>query len=98
MECAKFPRVRDLVIFHDSKGKSHNALVQCVHGDEVQFNNGFVPCINVIYISDDESRQDTYGRQFERETSLVHACNQAAHGMYWRWPEEKPNPVVAHQS
>lgn len=32
----------------------------------------------------DESRTDPYGRQVERETSIVHESAQPADGMFWR--------------
>jgi len=98
-KCARFPHVGDHVIFHDSKGNPHNAVLTAVWGPEKAFNDhGQVPCVNLVYVSADNEREDTYGRQIERETSLVHAANQPAHGMYWRWPEEEINPVAECQS
>lgn len=41
------------------------------------------PSINVVFVSDDESQRDPYGRQIVRNTSVVHQSNQSAHGMYW---------------
>ncbi len=60
------------------------ALVTAVHGS---FDNGYVPCINVVYISGDRSKTDSYGRQIERSTSLQH-LSQGPNGMprpgrYW---------------
>lgn len=43
-----------------------------------------VPSINLVYVSDDGTKTDPYGRQIERSTSVVHKSNQSAHGMYWR--------------
>lgn len=45
-------------------------LVTCVHGEFRE--DGYKPCINVIYISADESKHDPYGRQTERLSSLQH--------------------------
>lgn len=51
--------------------------------------------INVVIASPDENEDDGYGRQIRRETSQVHKSKQAAHGCYWRFPDEAPNPYVA---
>lgn len=77
----------------DAVGKHHNALVTAVWGTIEQ-----VPCINIVIVSTDEAKQDQYGRQLERNTSLVHKTNQAAHGMYYMMPGDTPNPVTAKQS
>jgi len=84
--------IGDHVIWHDSKGKGHNALVICGFGQD-----GTPPeesCINVVIASPDPKEDDTYGRQIRRETSQVHKSRQPAHGMYWRFPDEEPNPYV----
>lgn len=78
-----------LVIWHDSTGKPHEALVTAVWSDT---------CINVVFVSSDENRRDEYGRQIERATSCTHASLQKVHGFYWRMPDEEPNPYVAPQS
>ncbi len=53
--------VRDSVIFADSMRVEHQALVTAV----------FTPdCINVVYVTGDETRTDQYGRQTVRETSV----------------------------
>jgi hypothetical protein len=76
-------QVGDLVIYHDTKGQPHNALVTAVHGA------GPNPCINLAYVSGDESRTDNWGRQIERQGSVVHKSSQTAHGQYWRRLGEK---------
>lgn len=40
--------------------------------------------LNVVYVTDDETMRDSYGRQIVRETSVVHESRQSAHGRYWR--------------
>lgn len=82
------PSVGDLVIFHDSRGVAHNTLVTVIYSPS---------CINGVYVSGDESRQDLYGRQIERTASAVHKTVTSAHGNYWRWPEEEARPYVAPQ-
>lgn len=81
------------VIIVDPHGVQRDALVTCIWGKVED-----VPCINVAFVSGDESRQDSYGRQTERTTSLVHKTRQAAHGFYYMMPGDTPNPVAQLQS
>jgi hypothetical protein len=77
--------VGETVIYHDPVGTPFNALVTAV----------WTPtCINVVIVSDDESRTDSYGRQIERRTSLQHKSLVPVHGNYFRFQDEEPNPVV----
>lgn len=79
------PKVGDIVVYHDEHGRPHNALVVA----------GWSPtCCNLVYASSDETKQDAYGRQIERDSSVVHKSVQPAHGKYFRWPDEEPNPVI----
>lgn len=70
--------IEDFVIYVDSKGREHNALVTSVNGPSDQ-----TPSVNLVYISKDEERNDSWGRQIERDSSVVHESNQSAHGRYW---------------
>ena len=88
MRKPKRPNIGSLVIFHDGKGLPHNALVKAVWGD------GETPCINLVFVSGDEARQDGAGRQTEIETSVVHKSKSNVHGNYWRWPDERPNVKI----
>lgn len=81
----RLAKVGEMVIWHDSVGKPHNALVTAVWG---------ASCINVVFISSDESRQDSCGRQMERQTSATHKESQRVHGFYWRFTDEEPNPYI----
>lgn len=76
--------VGQCVDFVDPYGKSHEALVTTVFTSGHVGDDGPRPSINVVFVSDDETKTDQYGRQVERFTSVVHQSNQAAHGMYWR--------------
>jgi len=67
------------VTYVDSSGQEQFALVTAIHGSPE--NN---PSINVIFVSDDETKTDAYGRQIERETSVVHESDQGAHGNFWK--------------
>ncbi len=113
------PRVGDSVIFHDSKGKAHNALLKAVwdqyrsvedeKGEFVTDDNGNyvtepmfaeddlsdLPCVNLVYVSDDPNRDDSCGRQTEIDTSVGHKGSQNVHGNYWRFEWEEPNPYRA---
>lgn len=85
----KTPAIGDVVIYHDPKGQPFNAIVTCV------WTGSPAPLLNVVYVSGDDTRQDSYGRQIERSTSTMHKSQSMVHGAYWRWPEEEPNPRVA---
>jgi hypothetical protein len=73
------PQYGDHVVFIDEFRKHHNALVTAPWGET---------CVNLLYVSADEQKTDSYGRQIERESSCVHlTCNEAkAH--CWAWPDE----------
>lgn len=95
----RWPAVGNDVIFHDTLGRPHHAIVTAVHGDI----NGWkpehnLPCVNLVFTSSDDSKQDQYGRQLERASSVVHKKSQGAHGYYYRYEDEEPNPVAVRQS
>lgn len=77
-------KIGDTVEYVDVYGRPHNALVTIVwDGGHVSgFNDK--PSINLVYVSDDDSHVDQYGRQIARNTSVVHESVQAAHGFFWR--------------
>ena len=81
------------VVFVDSVGKQFPALVTAIWGKPED-----VPCINVVFISGDDTRQDSYGRQVERSTSVVHRSKQPAHGFYYMFAGDTPNPVAPVQN
>jgi hypothetical protein len=45
-------------------------------------------CCNLVWVSGDVKRTDSYGQQTIRESSVVHKGSQHAHGNYWIWPDE----------
>lgn len=81
----RIPSVGESIIWHDSRGKAHNALVTSVHGEN---------CVNLVYVSDNEREHDQYGRQTKRDCSVVHKSITEAHGNYWRYANEEPRPVL----
>jgi hypothetical protein len=76
------PQIGEAVIFCDADGTDHPALVTTDWG----------LCCNVVLVSNDESKQDQYGRQIERHTSISDADRAGAHGMYWRFPDDARIP------
>jgi hypothetical protein len=73
--------VGDAVVFTSATAQEHKALVTAIWGD---INSPTEPAINIVLVSDDNTRNDQYGRQIERHSSVVHQKMQAAHGMFWR--------------
>jgi hypothetical protein len=78
-------KVGEKVIYHNPVGKPFEALVTAVWGPK---------CINIVFVSGDTERTDSFGRQIERQTSLSHVSNSPVHGQYWRFEDETPNPIV----
>jgi hypothetical protein len=70
-------KIGDFIKFVDEKGFEHNALIQWVHGE---IEN---PTINLIHLSGDDSKKDSYGRQSEKRTSISHKSRTTANGLYW---------------
>jgi len=69
------------VEFYDPTGKVHDALITAVWGTR---------CINLVYVVDDESQTDNYGRKTNKQyTSVMHGSDQQAHGNFWLWPGEE---------
>lgn len=66
--------IDSVVTYKDEHGEDHQALVTCVHGPD---------CINVVYVSSDPSKTDSYGRQIERATSVQRQAEWTAHGRYF---------------
>ena len=82
--------IRDVVRYVDRTGKSHLSLVTAVHGnaewDDDDHRVHPPPSVNIVFVTEDESRIDQYGRQLERETSVVHCLQQGAQAFYWVLP------------
>lgn len=69
--------IGDVVTYRDEHGVDHNALVTIVHGNTAQ------SCINVAYLSADESKRDSFGRQIEHASSVQRQSDVTAHGRYF---------------
>lgn len=70
------------VIFCDEHGVDRDALVTAVWGE--RWFDGAGPTINLVAIDTNDGAQDSYGRQRDLRTSVVHQANTTAPGMYWR--------------
>ncbi len=79
----KKPEIGQTVVFVDAHGMGHPALITAVHGSS---GPNWQPSINLVFVTDDTSKTDPYGRQIERNTSVVHKSMQGAHGMFWEFP------------
>lgn len=86
-------KVGDPVRVVDERYRPHVGLVTAIHGQfgatlpESAGGGSYVPCINVVYVCDDEAKRDPYGQQVERMSSLQHH-SQGPNGMptpgrYW---------------
>ena len=85
------------VIYVDSMRKFHPALLTIIWGEDYLGEDGTrrFPCVNLVYVVDDESRQDQYGRQIERASSCVHFRDTTAPGDCWFLPEEEDEAFQA---
>jgi hypothetical protein len=75
----KLPAKRDRVIAVDSVGVRHEALV----------TNHWNLTVNVVFVTADETKTDSYGSQVERMTSCVHKTLTSSPGYFWFWPGEE---------
>ena len=53
------------------------------------------PGCNLVFVSGDDNRKDSCGRQISRETSVIHKSAQPAHGFYWCWKDELDESQLA---
>jgi hypothetical protein len=76
------PHAGKLVQYTDEVGKVHNALVTICHGGDLGVN-----AINLVYVSDDATQRDPYGRQIARASSVSAQGPHTAHGRFYVVPE-----------
>lgn len=95
------------VVFFDSHRVEHEALVtNWFHGgpdgqtlaelqkkyDEQGVTSPlYMPCCNIVWVTTEDSKEDPYGRQLERATSVSYGRQQGMTpfvGMCWCWPDE----------
>lgn len=87
----KLGRPREALVTHVFGGpwSDHQLQVSRAAGvseEEIAQASNQPPSLNLVFVSDDTSKDDSYGRQIERETSIVHQSRQPAHGNYWKEP------------
>ena len=79
-------RIGQHVIYVDSQRRQQPALVQ--QWWPQMSGEGEFPGCNLVVVSFDSNKDDSYGRQIEHFTSITHKTVQPADGNYWRWPDE----------
>lgn len=72
-------KIGDGIVFIDEHRVEHPAIVT-----RVWTSTGGLPGCNLVFVTDDETKEDPYGRQIERRTSVVHISMQPAGGLGWR--------------
>ena len=73
----------------------YDALITAIHGEPRMADVPDYPCVNLSFVSSDESAKDQYGRQMVRDkTSIVHYGQYVASGFFWCHPDEEE---VAHK-
>ena len=87
-EQKRMPKDGDAVVYVDPVGVVHPALVTAAWSED---------CVNLVYVSSDASKRDSYGRQIERTTSLMHASIVPVHGNYWRFHDQEAKPTEREQ-
>ena len=87
----RIPQHGDLVIYHDEVGTPFNALVTAGAFEYLEVERAATGYLNVLFVSEDVTKKDNYGRQIERASSVSHVSQTTAWGRYWRWPDEKSN-------
>lgn len=84
-------RVGQAVRVTDELGKVHDGLVTTIHGypSEAAAREAgltspyFKPSINSVFVTDDATKNDPYGRQIERLSSLQHRDTATAQGRFY---------------
>lgn len=87
----RIPTYGDMVIYHDEVGTPFNALVTSGGFEYLEAERAATAYVNVLFVSEDATKKDNYGRQIERSSSVSHVSQTTAWGRYWRWPEEEEN-------
>lgn len=74
-------QIGDHIMYVDEHGDTFDGLVTQVWGKE--HYEGDPPAINLVMVEGDPDKQDPYGRQIRRPTSIPHKSHQSAPGVYW---------------
>ena len=80
------------VKFIDEYRKPHDALIliwwKGPGWPEPYTGENGEPGCNLVLVDPDPQKEDSYGRQIDRKTSLVHLSNNPGKGFCWCWPDE----------
>ena len=79
MSNPEIPQIGDAVIYTDEVGVEHDALVTVYWGGDHEGG-----AMNCVYVSGDPAKNDPYGRQLERASSVSRQSEHTAHGRHWR--------------
>ena len=96
------PHVGELVWYVDHHGNQRQAFLTAIHGDASYKEDDdelvWAPSVNVVLVSLDSDKTDSYGRQIERDSSVPHATAQPAMGNYWHYTDERVERIVVKVS
>jgi hypothetical protein len=88
-------KVGQAVKFVDTKRRTRDALVTCIHGvggdltfEGFKEKHGQYPCINVVAVVPDDERKDPYGNQTEHASSVTYRnpSSEVAGGYFYFIP------------
>lgn len=74
------PMEGESVIYVDSFKREHQALVTANWGSK----EDTTPSINLVLVTADANKTDSYGCQIERQSSCVHVSNNSAQANCWK--------------
>ena len=91
-------RVGKPVIFWDQYRRKCHAIVQAVHGEVSEYEGKIsVPCINVLFTSQDLKCTDQYGRQADHASSVQWGGDRYHRvGYYFTFMDEDLPPQEEH--
>lgn len=76
----KHLKVGEVVVYVDPFKRDHLALVTAVFRGMSGTRDG----CNLVYVTQDESKTDTYGGQIERQSSVAHISANPAQANCWK--------------
>lgn len=81
---------------NEPEGRTFNEVVQEARDKGVKDPQNYMPCINLVFVSENADKHDPYGRQIERHSSVSYGRSQHPRpflGMCWAWPDEEEEAV-----
>lgn len=79
-EAKKRLKIGEAVVYVDTFKQEHLALVTSVFSGMSDTADG----CNLVYVSGDSTKTDTYGRQLERACSVPHISSNPAQANCWK--------------